>query len=228
MLVTISRQAATNGGLIGRLVAERLGVPVFDRELVEEIARRLHVDPDVVTPFDEATLNPVESILWEWRTALNEQIYRRYLTQALRRIHAEGDAVIIGRGANYVLRCSSCLHVRLIAPLPLRVAIQRAGSDLSETEAAHRVRDEDRARRRFVQTVFHEDIDDPKHYDLLLNLGGLAPELAVELIVTAARGRVHQRLPVEPHATLPRHVEIMTRHRRPVRPEVVERFRRTA
>jgi cytidylate kinase len=226
MIVTISRQAEPNGGLIGRLVAERLGLRVYDRELVDEIARRLHVDPDIVTPFDEATLNPVQSVLWEWRTSVNEQVYARYLRKALKHIHAEGNAVIIGRGANFVLHCPHCLHVRIVAPTPLRVAIYRAYFDVSEDEALHRIREEDKAKARFARAIFHESIDDPLHYDLVINLGGVGPETAVDLIARAAEERTRQHLPLEPHSTLPQHVEIMARHRRPIRPEIIERYRR--
>ena len=50
MIITISRQAATNGGLLGRLVAERLGLRVYDREVVDEVARRMQVRPAYHSP----------------------------------------------------------------------------------------------------------------------------------------------------------------------------------
>jgi len=226
MIITISRQAATNGGLIGRLVAERLGLRVFDREVVDEITRRTQIEPNVVNPFDEAVLSPVQSILWEWRNSINERIYGRYLRQALKRIADEDNAVIIGRGANFVLRCARCLHVRIIAPLALRIGIYRtAFPDVPDEEAAKRIHTEDRNKARFVRAVFHEDIDDPRHYDLVLNLAGLTPETSIELIATAANSREERKLPPESQATLPNHVRIMSRHRRPARPGVVEHYR---
>ena len=228
MIITVSRQAATNGGLIGRLVAERLNMRVFDRELVDEVARRLHVEPNIVNPFDEATLSPVASMLWEWRTSVNEQIYGRYLRQALQRILSEDNAVIIGRGANFVLRCSRCLHVRIVAPLVLRSAIYRTIYDVTDQEARRLIQLEDHAKAQFVRTLFHVSIDDPEQYDMVLNVAGLTPEMATELIVHAATLRGSEQLPVEPHATLPQHIEVMARHRRPVRPEIVERNRRIA
>jgi cytidylate kinase len=226
MIVTISRQVATNGSLIGRLVAARLGLRFFDRELVDEIARRLEVDPNIVTHFDEASLNPVESALWEWRSSVNERVYLRSLRQALQRIAREDNAVIIGRGANFILRCPNCLHVRIVAPTDLRVAIYRATHDVSEKDALREITQENNGRSHFVRTHFGLDINDPENYDLVVNLAGLAPEMTAELIAHAARIRVSQRIPMEPEATLPQHIEIMTRHRRPVRPEVIEREER--
>lgn len=223
MIITVSRQAYSNGSLVGRLVGERLGYPVFDRELVDEMARLLQVEPKVVSRFDEATLHPVEAMLLEWRESVNEQSYRRYLRQALERIAEQGDAVIIGRGANFVLRGPDTLHVRIIAPLSLRIGIYRAGHDVSERGAGRAVHAEDRARARFVRSLFSQSVEDPMHYDLVINLAGMTPDMAADHIVHAAKLRASNHVPPEPRAMLPLHVEIMSRHRRPVRPEIVKR-----
>ncbi|HEY3379542.1 MAG TPA: cytidylate kinase-like family protein [Armatimonadota bacterium] len=223
MIISISRQTATNGELIGRLVAERLGLRYMDRELVDELARRLQVDPNIVTKFDEVSLNPVRAVLWEWLANINEQVYQRSLRQALAHILEEGNTVVIGRGANFVLRCPPCLHVRIVAPLPLRVAIYRAEHEVSEHEAEHLLQQGDHDRAQFIRTIFHQNIDDPLQYDLSVNLAGLTPEMAADIIVHAAQVRSANRLPTEPHATLPQHIEIMGRHRRPTRPATLER-----
>jgi len=223
MIITISREAATNGGLIGHLVGERLHLPVFDRELVDEIARRLQVEPSVITHFDETTVSPVASLLWEWRSSVNEQIYRRYLTAALQRIAKEQPAVIVGRGANFVLRCAECLHVRIVAPLPLRVAIFQATHEVTVHEAEKAIHQEDHDRAHFVKSVYNAVIGAPENYDLVLNLSGLTPEMAAEIIAQAAEIRSRQHLPPEPAVTLPEHITQMMRHHRPVRREIVER-----
>jgi len=225
MIITISRQAATNGGLVGRLVAERLGLRVFDRELVDEVARRLQVDPNIIIQFDESSKGAIQSLLWDWRAHVNEEVYTRYLRQALKRIAAEGNGVVIGRGANFVMKCSNCLHVRIVAPISLRVEIYRSYFDVSEREAERRIRLEDREKQAFIRRLYGENIDDPENYDLVINLAGLTPEMATDIIANAAKLRASGQLPVEPGATFKQHVEVMTRHRRPIRPEVVERQR---
>ena len=123
MLITLSRQAATNADLIARLVADRLNLHVYDGELVDEIARRAQKDPQVINRLDETLLGPVEAMLLEWRESINEDIYGRYLRRAVQAIAKRGDAVIIGRGANYIMKCSECLNVRIVAPLELRIAM---------------------------------------------------------------------------------------------------------
>ncbi|HEX2951669.1 MAG TPA: cytidylate kinase-like family protein [Armatimonadota bacterium] len=222
MIITISRQVATNGELIGRAVAERLGLRFFDRELVDELARRLQVDPNVVLQFDESLLNPIQSVIREWQTNINEQTYIHSLRQALQRILHEGNAVVIGRGGNFVMRCPDCLQVRIVAPLALRRAIYRTSHDVSEREAERLIIRGDRERANFVKLFFHADIDDPVNYDVTLNLTGLSPETAVDIIVNAAKDRAAQQVPFEVEATLPYHVAIMARHRHPIRPSMIE------
>ncbi len=225
MIITISRQAATNGGLLGRLAAARLGLRVYDRELVDEIARQMAVDPQIINHFDEVRLSPIQSLLWEWRASINEQIYVRYLRQALLAIQREGNALIIGRGANFVLQCPECLHVRIVAPMPLRVGIYRtAFPEVAEAEAKRRILAEDRDKRNVIRVLYHASIDDPLQYDLVINLAGLTPETTIEEIATAAAAREAVKLPVESRATLLRHMAIMTRHRRPAQPGMVERY----
>ncbi len=222
MIITVSREAYSNGSLIGQLVADELHYRVFDRELVDEMTRMMHVDPQVVERFDEATVNPVESVLLEWRASVNEQMYQRYLRRALHQIAVEGNAVVIGRGANFELSGPDVLHVRIIAPFALRTAIYRATHDVTAPVAEHAVHAEDAKRAHFIKQYYHHAVGDPELYDLTINLAHLTPEMAASLITGAAHRQA--KLPRQPEllAILPQHIELMTRHRRPVRPGFVE------
>lgn len=217
MIITISRQAGTNGALIAQVVAERLGLRYYDKELVEEVACRLHADPKIVATFDEARPGAVHSIITEWRSSVNEMTYYRALRAALRRIGEEDNAVILGRGANFALRCLGCLHIRLVGPLELRASIYSNQHDVAEAQARREIRDVDQRRARFIRQQYHAHIDDPAHYDLVINLVAIGPETAADFIIHAAEERMARTLPVEPKATLPQHLDIMLRRKRPLR-----------
>lgn len=223
MIITISRQAATNGALVAQLVAERLGCPVYDRELVDEIARRMQVDPNVVMHFDEHTPGAVESLLWEWRSSINEDTYRRLLQDALGTIAQQGCSVIVGRGANFMLRRPDSLHARVIAPMELRIAMYMAGNEASERDAKRYIQEQDQMRAQFVKRYFHRDIESPEGYDLVVNLEGLTPEMAADLIAQASKMRQSAHFAAGPKATMPQYVEILARHRKRPRPGMVER-----
>ncbi|MEI6520544.1 MAG: cytidylate kinase-like family protein [bacterium] len=211
MIVTISRQAATNGELIAQLVAERLSLKVFDKEIVEEVARRLHKECGTIKQMDEALINPVESILMEWRESISEQTYIRQLRGAIRSISKQGNAVIVGRGANFILRNPDCLKVRITAPLELRVAMYVAGEGCTEKEALEWIKKTDKRRHDFIRKYYEADVDNPSNYDVVINLAGLTLEKAVDVIVKAAEIRGELNIPDEPKATLPQYMELLGR-----------------
>lgn len=211
MIITISRQAATNGELIAQLVAERLSLKVYDKEVIEEVARRLHKDPDTVRRLDEALINPVEAMLMEWRESVSEEMYSRQLRSAVRSIARTGNAVIVGRGGSFILRSSECLHIRIVAQFDLRVGMYMAGEGSTEKDAISWIKKIDKRRHEFIHKYFDADIDNPLNYDLIVNLGGLPLEKAVDIIVKAAEIRMEAKVPDDPKATLPQYIELLGR-----------------
>jgi cytidylate kinase len=222
MLITLSRQYSTNGIVIAQMVADRLGIPLYDHELVEEIARRLQVNPVTVDHLYETMSKPMDALLLEWRSSVGPETYTRYLTEAIHYIAGKGDAVLLGRGANFALSQDVALRVRIVAPFELRVAIFRAGSPVSETEARHLVAERDHERIAFVKRVFHHAVDDPHFYDMVLNLGCMTLETATELVVHAAQAQKACRAGATPDVLLPEHIRLMIKAKRPVRPELLD------
>lgn len=220
MNITISRQSATNGLFIAQLVAERLGMRIFDGALVDEIARRAQVDPTILQHYDEQAVNPVASMLWEWRSSISPETYTRHVRDSIRAFAREGNAIIVGRGANYILRGPDTLHVRMIAPLELRVAMYCAGENVSERDAQRWIHDQDILRAEFIHKYFRKSIDDPSYYDLIINLSGLSLEAVADIIVEAAKKRCEEKLTEE--KALPKYKELLARRHPVSRPLVVQ------
>jgi cytidylate kinase len=167
--------------------------------------------------------DPVQSMLLEWLSSISKETYVRYLKKALTHIAAENNAVIVGRGANFVFGASS-LNVRIVAPQDLRIAIFRAGNEMTKEEARRTIIARDRDRVNFVRNVFHSDIDNPQYYDLIVNLAAFTPESAAELIANAAKERCKLKQDECTEATLANHVRMMIHAKHHVRPEIVERY----
>jgi cytidylate kinase len=223
MLITVSRQYSTNGILIACMVAERLNIPLFDHELVDELARQLQVNPVTVDHLYATMSRPVEALLLEWRSAVSPETYARYLGEAITRIAAKGDAVVLGRGGNFALHGIPAFRVRIVAPFELRVAIYRAGNEFTEAQARHDVALHDKERVDFVHRVFHHSVDDPHNYDLTINLSCITPESATELILHAVRAHQACAPDAPVTATMPEHLRMMIKAKHHVRPEIVER-----
>ncbi len=112
--------------------------------------------------------------------------YVRMMDLVIRGLAQEGNVLILGRGAQVVLRKHPCaLHVQIVAPAAYRVQVVMASQGLSKREAQSRVRDSDRARSDYLRRYYDVDWLDPTLYHLTINTGRIPISTAVELIVTA-------------------------------------------
>ena len=193
MVITLSRQAESGGEEIAQTLVEAVGLELADRGILERIAQREGLPIAQLAVFDEAMPGPIEAVIAEWRTSVSHGIYLRRLVQALLALERDDNVLIIGRGAAFVLTDPGTLHVRVVAPMPCRVArlVQRKRLSRAEAQRVLRVSDEDRA--RFVRQSFDADIDAPYHYDITLNTAELRLEDAVEIILLAARRKSRRR-----------------------------------
>lgn len=189
--ITISREAGAGGGEVAAAVAARLGWDCFDRNLLEEVARRCHTDPQMLELVDETESNWVYDVLGTWmdRTLVPHEKYVVELVRAIAGAARCAQAVFVGRGAQFVLPSRCTLNVRLVADESFRVA-RLARIYGCDTENARRKMIElDRGRAELISRFFHRDIADPHLYDLVINTGRLGIPGAVELIVDTVRRR---------------------------------------
>src|SRR5262249_48199375 len=117
------------------------------------------------------------------------------LARVILAVAVQGKAMLIGRGAGYVLPRETTLHVRIIAPLPDRIAYMSQWLRLTLDEAAEQVRLLDNRPAEFMQAHFHRQPSDIYQYDLLLNSSLLGEELSVALIAQAARAKLAAHVP---------------------------------
>jgi len=104
----------------------------------------------------------------------------------VRVIAGRGDAVIIGRGANFILPFENRFAVRIIAPSEIRVANIMRAFGARDEDARQRVTRREARRRAFIRQAFNKDIRNPSHYDMTLNTARLSVAAAAEAIVAAA------------------------------------------
>jgi cytidylate kinase len=194
LTITVSREAGARGGTIARRVGRKLGWQIYDQELLEYMAQEAVVSQGVLdapptTPADwvEARLQQLlrDKALTEHPTIVN-------LARVVLALGAQGQVVLIGRGASCLLPRESTLAVRVVAPLRERIAYMGQWLRLSIEEAAERVRLRDERRREFVVNNFHCDPNEVHNYDMVLNSSLLGEDMCAELIVQAARARAAQ------------------------------------
>jgi cytidylate kinase len=195
LTVAVSREAGSRGGSIGRRVARSLGWQVYDQELLEYVSQEgtLHQELlDGLAPAAAAWVGQrLEQLLREQSISQHPSILR--LSRAILALAAQGNVVLIGRGAGLLLPGETTLHVRVIAPLADRIAYMSQWLRLTLEEAAERVRLRDARRAEFLTTHFHRPPGEMHQYDVLLNSSLLGEELCAGLIAHAARGKMAAR-----------------------------------
>ena len=117
---------------------------------------------------------------------LDDKTFIDATTKVVKDIHAKGDAVIIGRGANQILAdATDTLHVGLIAPMSVRVETLMAREHFEREEAEIHVVELERAREDFVQKFWKVHPNEARHYHMMLNMGRMSPKIAAEVIAHA-------------------------------------------
>jgi cytidylate kinase len=190
--ISFSRELASGGAEISRRVADKLGWHHYDREIIEAIAGKTHVREELVSRFDEQIQNGMETYLQNLLTKqlLDNTHYLHHLTQVLLGIAQYGNAVILGRGANFILPPEAGLRVRVVAPLELRCQRLRQWKGYDEKNARLQIAAQDKERRDFFRYHFHSQSNDPCTYDVVINTGHVSVEAATDMLVQLAKTKL--------------------------------------
>ncbi|MBN2326718.1 MAG: cytidylate kinase-like family protein [Candidatus Omnitrophica bacterium] len=190
-VVTISRQRGCRGKDLAKLLAHELDYGFFDRDIVDYIARHMGIRSELVESLDEKDRSELE--LWI-NSLLSKRVfdhdeYIRALGEAVKTTALQGGVVILGRGANFLLADTAAYHVRLTAPLPVRVDNLCQFEGMSESQAREEIKKVDRERSGFVYRYFKKSIEDPLAYDLTINIAKSTLDGTIKIIRSALRAR---------------------------------------
>lgn len=155
-IITIGRQSGSGGREIGQRLAERLGVPFYDRELIRLAAEQSGMSEELLAKHEEKTVNRFfYSVPSEPNKATGfglPVVDTLFIVQSqiITELAEKGPCVILGRSADYVLRQrGDLLSVFLYAPLPARVKRIMQRHQLDEAHAKAYIRAMERRRRAY-------------------------------------------------------------------------------
>jgi cytidylate kinase len=186
-VITISKEPGAGGNLLAQKVAERLDLDIFNRDIIKEIAESAKISASVIETLEKKRLSGVEDFISSLinKHYLYPGLYLEHLMRVVCTIAEHGRAVIVGRGANFILPPEKRLSVRMVAPLDVRIKNIARRFGVSAEEAKRRVIRRESRRSAFVRQSFNTDISDPIHYDLTINTGKLSMVSAVEAVIGA-------------------------------------------
>lgn len=183
-VITISREFGSGGRTIDKKVAEQLGIPCYDSELIQKIAEESGFDAKFVQEAGEYAPGGFLSNLSS-RTfgPTNEDYLWKIQYQIISRLAGQGPCVIVGRCADYILRDKAdCLRVFIHADAQFRARriVQEYGERAESPE--QRLRDKDKRRAAYHRFYTNMKWGHAQNYDLTLNSGTLGIDKCVEII----------------------------------------------
>lgn len=198
VIITIARQFGSGGHEIGRRLAERLGIPCYDKELLTHAAKESGLSEEVIAYFDE---KPTSSLLYTLSTGayalnetgmmnysmpVNQQVFQAQF-DAIRSLSEKGACVIVGRCADYILQnYPHLVTVFVHSDLEKRVARVAEFDKISLQEAKTRVTRSDKKRANYYNFYTGKKWGVASHYDIAINTGSVSYDNAIELIAQLA------------------------------------------
>jgi len=189
--ISLSRSAGLPGFEVAQQLGDRLGWPVFNRDILREMAEndsyreRLlqHLDQK-----DETLINQFLRSLTEDRH-IGAGAYCRRLRETVVALARKRHAIFVGRGTDLFLPKDVGLRVRLIAGHDYCVRSYAAQKDTTEADAERCIDEIERERAKFLRHYFKADSKDPIRHDLLINMERFDQAQTVEMIMAALRLR---------------------------------------
>lgn len=192
-VITISREYGSGGRAIGKLVAEKLGYKFYDAEIIDEVVASSGLARDIVEKYDEYATHK-NSFLYAIAInaggdSLTSVANRVHIAQSdvIKRIAEEGRCVIIGRGADYILRDrDDCLNVFVRADIKFRARriLDIYGDDGKKIES--RINDKDTRRRVYYRSFTMREWGVIENYNLVLDSGVIGIEKCADIICDVA------------------------------------------
>ena len=184
IIVNMGRQFGSGGRTVASMIGEKLGIEVYDNELILKAAERSGVKPEFFRHNDEKKRF---FTLGYSQNAINDEGLFKIQSDTIRGIAENGSAVFVGRAADYVLRDMKCLDVFVCAPFEWRRNLVAERSGLSPDDAAKLIQKKDKSRENWYNFFTFGNWGVASNYDLCLDSSILGLEGTADFIIEFAR-----------------------------------------
>lgn len=195
-IIALGRQFGSGGREVGKLLAEKLHVRCYDRELITLAAQKAEVREELFAGREEKAPNPwLFTGVYEGGPQVRkgqpaEDILFEMQSQVILELARQGPCIIVGRCADAVLRSAGIPVVSLFicAPFADRVKRRMDIEGIGQKEAEDAVRKIDKQRKKYYDTYTGQNWGTPENYDFCINSSVRGIEGTVEQIITCTRG----------------------------------------
>jgi cytidylate kinase len=203
-IISINRELGSGGRTVGRLLAEKLGVPFYDKWLINELKSKFNISTEEVEKVKGGNSS------W-WREMLNSAIYMgekmseinsvphppmdayhlvttddmyKVETEIFSHLADNESCIVAGRTGFYVFRNHpNHLSILIQASMPFRIERVMRKQDMSEDEARMTIEKVDKMRENYVKKFTKTSRYDTRNYDLVISADNKTEEEIVEIIL---------------------------------------------
>ena len=186
-IVTISREFGSGGRTIGKLVAQKLGIPCYDAEIIQKIAQESGFSEGYIREAGEYTPGGVLDNLFSNRAygPTNEDYLWKIQYNLITELAQKESCVIVGRCADYILRdTADCLKVFIHADMDFRAKRIVEVYGERENSPEQRIKDKDKRRAAYHRFYTNRKWGQSQNYHITLDSGVLGLERCAEIIHT--------------------------------------------
>lgn len=194
--ITIDREYGSGGREVGKIIAEKIGIPCYDNRLILEAAENFGLNVGMMKDYDEknigSTLYNIAMIASNMKMdGENNKTYEIYyaISETVRQIAVQGPAVFIGRCAGEALKEHKNVVNAFIYTSDLEQRKQRivALDGVSEGNAEYALKKRDKQRKAFYEFYTGKKWGEMRNYDILLNTGTLGYETCADVLIHMAQ-----------------------------------------
>jgi cytidylate kinase len=200
-VITINRELGSGGRTVGRILAEKLGVPYYDKALTKPLEEKFNLTADQIENLksnNRSWWQDVKRVLILGEEAANSLDYydekkKKQVTseavlkaekEILHSIAIEDSCVIAGRSAFYVMNgYPNSLNILIQASMEYRLNRIMTKRDISEKEAKKIIKEVDEMREEYLKNNARTSRYDTRNYDLVIKMDGKTEEEAVNVIL---------------------------------------------
>lgn len=193
-IITIERQYGSGGSVIGRLVAEKLGINYYNREILERTAKKCGISAERLESAEENVptsflyslmLSAHPSSSFEDNLPLSDKVFIIESNIIKEIADQENSFVLVGRCGNYILEEFNCFSVFIYGEKKKRIERIINDYNTEPKKAESILKKADKRRETFYNTNSERLWQDKEQYQLCLNSTELGDELCAEIIVNA-------------------------------------------
>ena len=186
--ICFSRKTGLDALKIANLLSEKTGYPVFEREIIEQMAENANLNKKTITFFDEyypGKLTELAAFLFAEKSYVMSD-YVKHLFRTVLSVADIKSSIFVGRGTHLILPVDRVLSVRLLSAKEYRCRNLAVDLNISETHAQEKLDDMDKEQMAFFKKVFHKKDAVPYEFDICINCDYIEEPQSIVNIVYAA------------------------------------------